>query len=93
MQNRKEKIPVGTINVDLTLRRLCTVSGKRLFLTPNLMNRSSFVPEKLDTRKKNIVIDLGYVDTDTIAFHLPESIYPEFTPESVRYTSRFTFEN
>ena len=40
MTDKKDKIPSATVKVELDLRRFATVSGKRIFLTPNLMNRS-----------------------------------------------------
>lgn len=89
MTNHKSKIPVAEVKLDLVLNRFSSVSGKRLFLTPNLMNRSTFIPEKLDARKTNIVIRSSYLDLDTIRYHLPEEIYPEFLPEPVSIKSAF----
>jgi len=88
-ENRKDKIPSAVVSLDLNLKRLATVSGKRLMLTPNLMNRNSFIPEKIENRKTEIVRNLGYSDYDTIRYHIPEEIYPEFLPEPVKLTSRF----
>lgn len=89
MSEKKEKIPSASVTVDLSLRRFATVSGKRIFLTPNLMNRSSYVPEKLETRKTNVVLRTAYTDIDTIRYHLPEGIYPEFMPQPIKLKSRF----
>ncbi len=89
MTNNKNKIPTAVINTDLMLRRFATVSGKRLFLTPNLMNRSTFIPDKIESRKTKIVRSMAYTDFDTIRYHLPEEIYPEFLPEPVKLKSRF----
>ena len=76
---------------DLTLRRFASASasGKRLFLTPNLLNRSTFVPEKLDSRKTPVVQNTGYTDLDTISYKLPEELYPEFLPPQMKFQSRF----
>lgn len=87
--NKKEMIPSAIVQIDLTLRRLASVSGKRMFLTPNLMNRSTYMPEKIDERKTDIVVNWGYVDLDTVRYHLPEDIYPEFLPEPIKISSRF----
>lgn len=93
-KNAKDKIPAATLELNLTLRKLAPVSGKRFFLTPNLMNRSGFMPSRTIERKMDIVVDLGYVDTDTIRYHLPENIYPEFLPDPVKITSSFgEYEN
>lgn len=85
----KSKIPSAVVNTELTLNRLATVSGKRLFLTPNLMNRSTFIPEKTENRKNKVVRKLAYIDIDSISYNLPEQIYPEFLPEPTMITSRF----
>lgn len=89
MANHKDKIPAAVVNLDLILRRFATVSGKRIFLTPNLMNRSTYIPEKLESRKTNVVLRTAYTDLDTIRYHLPEGIYPEFLPEPAKVKSRF----
>jgi hypothetical protein len=89
MANYKHKIPAAVVNIDLTLKRFATVSGKRIFLTPNLMNRSTYIPEKLESRKTNVVLRTAYTDLDTIRYHLPEGIYPEFLPEPAKVKSRF----
>lgn len=88
-ENKKEKVPSAIVSLDLSLRKLASVSGKRLMLTPNLMNRNTFIPEKLESRKTDIVEDFGYVDTDTIRYHIPDEIYPEVLPQPVKISSRF----
>lgn len=89
MINKKGRIPSAIVNVDLTLKRFATVSGKRIFLTPNLMNRSTYIPEKVESRKTNVVRRMTYTDVDTIRYHLPEGIYPEYLPPPVKLKSRF----
>lgn len=89
MKNYKARIPSAEVKIDLTLPRYASVSGKRLFLTPNLMNRSTFIPEKVDSRKSDVVLRQAFMDVDTIKYHLPEGIYPEFLPEPVSIKSRF----
>jgi hypothetical protein len=88
-ENRKDKIPTAIVSLDLSLKRLATVSGKRLMLTSNLMNRNSFIPEKLENRKTEIVRNNGYTDYDTIRYQIPEEIYLEFLPEPIKIRSRF----
>lgn len=88
-ENKKDKIPSATVTLDLTLKKLASASGKRLMLTPNLMNRSTYIPEKLETRKTDIVENFGFVDHDTIQFHIPDEIYPEVLPQPVKISSRF----
>jgi hypothetical protein len=89
MKDSKDKIPSAEVDVQLILNRYATVSGKRIFLSPNLMNRSTLVPEKLEKRNSTIVLRMPYIDHDRISYHLPEEIYPEFLPEPVILKSRF----
>lgn len=89
----KSKIPTATVKMNLTLAKYASVSNKRIFMTPNLMNRSTFIPEKVESRKTPFVLRLGYTDIDTIRYQIPESIYPEFLPPDTKLTSRFgTYE-
>ncbi|HEX6227227.1 MAG TPA: DUF3857 domain-containing protein [Chryseolinea sp.] len=89
MTNRKAKIPTAVVTSDFTLKRWATTSGKRIFITPNLMNRSTYIPEKMETRKTKVVTQLAYIDSDTIHYHIPDGIYPEFLPQSISIKSRF----
>ncbi|HYC83636.1 MAG TPA: hypothetical protein VEB86_00380, partial [Chryseosolibacter sp.] len=89
MNNVKGKVPSAIVNTDLTLRRFATINGKRMFLTPNLMNRSKYIPEKVESRKTNVVIKTPYTDVDTIHYRLPEEIYPEYLPPAVKLQNRF----
>jgi hypothetical protein len=89
MKNVKTRIPQAIVELNLGLPRLASVSGKRLFLTPNLMNRFTNIPEKLEERKTNVVRRVPFTDTDTVRYHMPEGIYPEFLPEPTKIQSRF----
>ncbi len=87
--NQKEKIPSAIVAANYTLKRFASVSGKRIFITPNMMNRTTFVPDKLDSRKTPIVINMSYTDLDTITYQLPEGIYPEYILEPMVIKSKF----
>jgi len=89
VKNNKAKIPSAEVEIELILNRFASVSGKRIFITPNLMNRSTYIPEKLESRKTNVVLRTPYIDIDTIRYQIPEEIYPEFVPEPVKIKSRF----
>jgi transglutaminase-like putative cysteine protease len=88
-ENHKNRIPSAVVSLDLTLRKYATVSGKRIFVTPNLMNRSTFVPEAVENRKTPVIRRLAYTDLDTVHFAMPDGLYPEFLPQPVKISSRF----
>lgn len=89
INGQKDKIPSTRVHLNLDLPRLASVSGKRLFVTPNLMNRSTYVPEQVQDRKTEVVRHNAYTDVDTINILLPESLYPEFIPQAAKLTTRF----
>jgi hypothetical protein len=89
IKEKSDKIPSAIVEVDLGLNRYATVSGKRVFITPNLMNKISHVPEKSIDRRTEVVRRTNYLDLDTIQFNVPESLYPEFLPEPIKIKSKF----
>jgi len=89
MTGTKERIPSAVVSLDLSLARFATASGKRLFLTPNLMNRWSYIPEKNEKRRNNIVLKSTYTHFDTIRYVIPQEFYPEFLPDPVSVRSDF----
>ena len=89
MKAQKDEHPSATVNVELQLDRYASVSGKRVFLTPNLMNRSTFIPEKIENRQQNVVWRSNYEDYDTVRIQIPESLYPEFVPQPIKVSSPF----
>ena len=89
MINIKDRVPSATIKVDLILNRYASVSGKRLFMTPNLMNRSTYIPPQNTNRKSPVVRRSSFVDIDSITYKVPEEIYPEFLPQPVKVHNRF----
>lgn len=86
---RKDKVPTATVTSTYNLNRYAQVSGKRIFLAPNLMNRSTFIPPPVNQRKTPVVRNMSYTDIDSIRYNIPEEIYPEFIPEPIKYVSPF----
>jgi hypothetical protein len=89
VNNQKDKIPVATIEMTLKLNRYCTVNDKRVFLTPNLMNRSTTSVPKIENRKNPVYLKMSFTDYDTIRYEIPDELYPEFVPAPVAIKSQF----
>lgn len=90
---KKERVPSVTASMNLTLNKLATVTGKRLFLQPNLMNRETNIPAKVESRKSKVILRNTFSQFDSISYSVPEQIYPEFLPEPIKIESRFgTYE-
>lgn len=89
MKDHKARIPRADVDLELVLNRYATISGKRLFFMPNLMNRLSFVPERVAERKNKVILRSSYADVDTVEFSIPEDLYPEYLPAPVSFKSQF----
>ena len=73
-----------TISEDITLKipNLLSKVGNSSFLTPNLLNRKTFVPEKIDNRLTDFGVDMNYFDRDEIIYQLPDNLKIDFIPKN-----------
>ena len=85
----KEAMPTAVESLQLQMRRYATVSGKRLFLQPNLMNHASKLEKPQSERKFDMEIGFPYTDIDTVIYQIPEGYHLEFIPNVIAYESDF----
>lgn len=68
----KSALPSVKEDLDVTVHNFATITGKRIFLVPNLLNRSG-AQHTIDTlRKTELVFDYAYHDSDEIEFTIPD---------------------
>ncbi|MEM8966274.1 MAG: DUF3857 domain-containing protein [Bacteroidota bacterium] len=85
----KKRLPVATETMAIEVDRYASVSGKRWFFSPNVMTHLERLPANTEERTHPIVIRQAYTEIDTIVIQVPESLYPEFTPEATEISSMF----
>lgn len=75
--------------LDITVNNYATVSGRRLFLLPNLLNRSDnkFSPD--DKRKVDLVFYSAWKDEDRYEVEIPEGYQLEAMPQDVVLKTKF----
>ena len=89
-KNKKDKVPSITATATLDIRNLGSANGKRIFLTPNLMNKLTAIPPKPESARKNkVYLSPGFIDIDSIEYTIPEALFAEFVPEPILLKSRF----
>ena len=87
---KKDRIPVVTETLGLKINNFGAKAGKRIFITPNLMNKTDAMLPENEERKSEIVLsNFEYTDTDTIRYHIPENYHLEGTFNDVQYKSAF----
>jgi transglutaminase-like putative cysteine protease len=82
-------MPASELNVSMALSSYGSLSGKRMFVPMNLLNRSTYVPGKIKKRWSNIEKKVPYVDTDSIVFTYPREMLIEYIPEKTVIDSPF----
>lgn len=82
-------VPVIKEILKINLKNFANVSGKRMFINPNLLNKMDFIPPTSEARKSDVVIRFAYYDIDTVTFTIPQELHTEYIPESVRLKSEF----
>ncbi|WP_190242765.1 DUF3857 domain-containing protein [Hymenobacter lapidiphilus] len=73
----------------LTLPGLAPPSGKRVFITPNLLSRLAAPAPAVGERQADIWLDYAFTQLDTVQLHLPASLQPEQLPAPVQLTTPF----
>lgn len=86
---KKGRMPEVNEKLELSLRQCVTLSGKRMFLTPNLMNRWSTLPQNTGKRQWDVVRTTAYTNVDTVVYEMPAGYTLEFKPNDTSYTTEF----
>lgn len=87
-EEKKAPLPELNEQLDLYVSHYATVSGKRIFLTPNLLNRSS---SRADTGERTYDYEFSYAykDADTVEIDIPDGYAPEALPKDVLLKTKF----
>lgn len=88
---REEKSALPSIyeTLDLEAPAYAQVSGKRLFINPNIVNRWQRRLPVDETRKYDIVTYYEYKDVDSVEIKVPSGYQPEAVPPDVTIDSKF----
>jgi transglutaminase-like putative cysteine protease len=99
-EDKPGKIPELIETIDLSVTGFAQVSGKRLFLVPNVLSKSGVKLMVDSVRKFDIELDYDYLDSDLVHLKVPVGYEVENLPkpQTIKskfgdYTSSFAFEN
>ena len=88
-EETKATLPELIEDLDITVNNYATVSGKRIFIVPNILNRNGRRIEEDTNRKVDFVFNSEYFDEDNYEFEIPEGYQLESTPQEVVIKSKF----
>ena len=89
--NYKEEISVPSINelLNISVSNYATITGKRLFIVPNVMTRNNRKLPVDEERKYDIVFTMAYNDKDSGEITIPDGFVTESMPADVAVNTKF----
>ncbi len=88
-KEKKERIPVLDEHIELTATNYASVTGKRLFITPNIITRSGTKFKPNEKRKYPIFQQFEYHDIDSVSIVIPSGYTVEAQPPPADIESQF----
>jgi hypothetical protein len=82
-EKNKEAIPAIEEKVALKVKNFASVSGKRLFINPNILSVTSFKIKDAVNRKFDFDIKSSFTDLDSVVIDIPAGYKPESIPKDV----------
>lgn len=85
----EKPVPAVDETLDITVASYASISGKRLFLVPNVLNRSTTKYSADEERIADIQFKIAYRDADTVSLTIPEGYKPEAVFPELVHESKF----
>ena len=84
---KKEVMPEIKEVLELEVPKYASVTGTRMFVPLNLLNKNTYKPKKDTARENKIYISLDYIDLDSLVYQIPEGYEIERLPKSKSFES------
>lgn len=88
-QETKNIIPEIEEQMVLKASHYATITGKRMFIEPNMVNRVSTRPDASKPRKYDIVYPHSFTHADTVEISVPNGYEPESIPKDITIDNHF----
>ena len=85
----KGRIPVMKEYLHVSSAGYASVTGRRLFIAPNLFNKTGLKYASDSVRKYDIVYNSAFRDIDSVTIQLPPGYVPEAMPQEINLDTRF----
>jgi len=82
-------MPVIRETLQLSATNYAQVSGKRIFIAPNILSSTHFKMMPAESRRYDVVLEYEYTDVDSAEIQLPAGYIPESLPEPVALENKF----
>lgn len=85
----KDKIPELQENLVISANNYALVTGKRIFINPNILNKSNLKINNPETRKFDFLFPYSWSDIDTVEMVIPKGFSPESVPNDINEKTFF----
>ncbi len=75
--------------MELKIPNYANAVGSDYLFCPNIFNQNSYIPPRIEERKQNLYIKLGYLDIDIIDIEIPKNYMIEVLPDSSILETQF----
>jgi len=86
---QKDIIPTISESLELTASNYAQVSGRRLFVAPDILTRSSTKLKQEEERKLDVKLYNEYTDIDSVEIKIPAGYQPEALPPDMKIQTKF----
>lgn len=84
----KGRVPVIKETLDITAQSYATITGKRMFIVPNLFTKADKLDES-KTRTYDVVYRSAYHEIDSIEIKIPKGFKIEMMPKNIDISNKF----
>jgi hypothetical protein len=88
-RENKSKWPSVNEDLEILVSNYATITGKRLFIVPNIMTRQGRRLTPDENRKFDIELDVEYTDVDTVEISIPAGYTTESVPPDMVLDTKF----
>jgi len=88
-EEKKSEHPVINEQLEIIANNYASVSGKRMFVMPNILSRNNFKLKTDEQRRYDIEYKFAFRDTDTISIKIPSGYTIESMPKDVMINNKF----
>ncbi|MBS1654545.1 MAG: DUF3857 and transglutaminase domain-containing protein [Bacteroidetes bacterium] len=88
-KENKNELPVVDETLNIEVSNYATITGKRLFILPNVMTRTHRKLKLDEERKYSISLDFPFRDVDTVEIEIPAGYSIESMPSDVDLKTKF----
>ena len=85
----KATVPSVDEQLELNVSNYASMTGKRLFIIPNIMTRSDTKLKSDEQRKYDIVLNDEYKEIDSVEIEIPKGYEQESLPQPVTIEAKF----